>query len=126
MHCFACFDETIDFYRWYESWKSYITIATMQKQNGKTKILPLADCSRRRRFSQRWIMIGRWSLYMLSLSPFYPPPHDVAVQAHNVQLFGCDISAEENATACMHASVWSKLSFCLFVQKVHYVALFVI
>ena len=33
MHCFACFDETIDFYRWYEPWKSYITIAIMKKQN---------------------------------------------------------------------------------------------
>ena len=33
MHCFACFDETIDFYRWYKPWKSYITVATMQKQN---------------------------------------------------------------------------------------------
>ena len=30
---FACFDETIDFYQWIESWKSYITVATMQKQN---------------------------------------------------------------------------------------------
>ena len=33
MHCFACFDETIDFCRWYEPWKSYITVDTMQKQN---------------------------------------------------------------------------------------------
>ena len=30
---FACFDETIDFYRWYKPWKSFITVATMQKQN---------------------------------------------------------------------------------------------
>ena len=30
---FACFDETIDFYRWYKPWKSYITVDTMQKQN---------------------------------------------------------------------------------------------
>ena len=33
MHCFARFDETIDFYRQYKPWKSYITIDTMQKQN---------------------------------------------------------------------------------------------
>ena len=33
MHCFACFDETIDLYRWIKPWKSYITVATMQKQN---------------------------------------------------------------------------------------------
>ena len=33
MHCFACFDETIDFYQWIKPWKSYITVATMQKQN---------------------------------------------------------------------------------------------
>ena len=30
---FACFDETINFYRWYKPWKSYITVAKMQKQN---------------------------------------------------------------------------------------------
>ena len=30
---FACFDETIDFYQWIKAWKSYITVATMQKQN---------------------------------------------------------------------------------------------
>ena len=30
---FACFDETIDFYQWIKPWKSYITVATMQKQN---------------------------------------------------------------------------------------------
>ena len=35
MHCFAHFDETIDFYWWYKPWKSYITLATMQKQNMK-------------------------------------------------------------------------------------------
>ena len=29
----ACFDETIDFYQWIKPWKSYITVATMQKQN---------------------------------------------------------------------------------------------
>ena len=33
MHCFACFDETIDFYQWIKPWKSYITVAKMQKQN---------------------------------------------------------------------------------------------
>ena len=30
---FACFDETIDFYQWIKPWKSYITVAIMQKQN---------------------------------------------------------------------------------------------
>ena len=30
---FACFDETIDFYQWIKPWKSYITVAKMQKQN---------------------------------------------------------------------------------------------
>ena len=30
---FACFDETINFYQWIKPWKSYITVATMQKQN---------------------------------------------------------------------------------------------
>ena len=30
---FACFDETIDFYQWIKPWKSYIIVATMQKQN---------------------------------------------------------------------------------------------
>ena len=29
----ACFDETIDFYQWIKPWKSYITVAIMQKQN---------------------------------------------------------------------------------------------
>ena len=29
---FACFDETIDFYQWIKPWKSYITVATMQKK----------------------------------------------------------------------------------------------
>ena len=33
MHYFACFDETIDFYQWIKPWKSYINVATMQKQN---------------------------------------------------------------------------------------------
>ena len=33
MHCFARFDETIDFYRWYKAWKSYIIVDSMQKQN---------------------------------------------------------------------------------------------
>ena len=33
MHCFACFDETINFYQWIKPWKSYITVSTMQKQN---------------------------------------------------------------------------------------------
>ena len=28
----ACFDETIDFYQWIKPWKSYITVAIMQKQ----------------------------------------------------------------------------------------------
>ena len=28
---FACFDETINFYKWIKPWKSYITVATMQK-----------------------------------------------------------------------------------------------
>ena len=28
---FACFDETINFYQWIKPWKSYITVATMQK-----------------------------------------------------------------------------------------------
>ena len=28
---FVCFDETIDFYQWIKPWKSYITVATMQK-----------------------------------------------------------------------------------------------
>ena len=30
---FARFDETIDFYQWIKPWKSYITVATLQKQN---------------------------------------------------------------------------------------------
>ena len=30
---FACFDETINFYQWIKPWKSYITLAKMQKQN---------------------------------------------------------------------------------------------
>ena len=30
---FACFDETIDFYQWIKPCNSYITVATMQKQN---------------------------------------------------------------------------------------------
>ena len=30
---FACFDETIDSYQWIKPWKSYITVATMPKQN---------------------------------------------------------------------------------------------
>ena len=30
---FACFDETINLYQWIKPWKSYITVATMQKQN---------------------------------------------------------------------------------------------
>ena len=30
---FACFDETIDFYQWIKPWKSYITVAKVQKQN---------------------------------------------------------------------------------------------
>ena len=30
---FACFDETIDLYQWIKPWKSYITVATVQKQN---------------------------------------------------------------------------------------------
>ena len=30
---FACFDETINFYQWIKPWNSYITVATMQKQN---------------------------------------------------------------------------------------------
>ena len=30
---FACFDETIYSYQWIKPWKSYITVATMQKQN---------------------------------------------------------------------------------------------
>ena len=30
---FACFDETIDLYQWIKPWKSYIIVATMQKQN---------------------------------------------------------------------------------------------
>ena len=29
----ACFDETIDIYQWIKPWKSYITVAIMQKQN---------------------------------------------------------------------------------------------
>ena len=29
---FACFDETIDFYQWIKPWKSYITVAKMQKK----------------------------------------------------------------------------------------------
>ena len=33
MHCFARFDETIDFYRWYKPWKSYIIVCTVKKQN---------------------------------------------------------------------------------------------
>ena len=33
MHCFACFDESINFYQWIKPWKSYITVYTMQKQN---------------------------------------------------------------------------------------------
>ena len=30
---FACFDETINFYQWIKPWKSYIIVATMQRQN---------------------------------------------------------------------------------------------
>ena len=30
---FACFDEAINFYQWIKPWKSYITVATMKKQN---------------------------------------------------------------------------------------------
>ena len=30
---FACFDETIDLYQSIKPWRSYITVATMQKQN---------------------------------------------------------------------------------------------
>ena len=30
---FACFDETINLYQWIKPWKSYITVATLQKQN---------------------------------------------------------------------------------------------
>ena len=30
---FACFDETINLYQWINPWKSYIKVATMQKQN---------------------------------------------------------------------------------------------
>ena len=30
---FACFDETIDSYKWIKPWKSYITVAIMKKQN---------------------------------------------------------------------------------------------
>ena len=30
---FACFGETIDLYQWIKPCKSYITVATMQKQN---------------------------------------------------------------------------------------------
>ena len=29
---FACFDEIIDFYQWIQPWKSYITVAIMQKK----------------------------------------------------------------------------------------------
>ena len=28
---FACFDETTNFYQWIKPWKSYITVAIMQK-----------------------------------------------------------------------------------------------
>ena len=30
---FACFDETIVSYQWIKPWKSYITVAIVQKQN---------------------------------------------------------------------------------------------
>ena len=30
---FACFDETIDLYKWIKPWKSYITLDTMHKLN---------------------------------------------------------------------------------------------
>ena len=30
---FAYFDETINLYQWIKTWKSYITVDTMQKQN---------------------------------------------------------------------------------------------
>ena len=30
---FACFDETVDFYKWIKTWKSYITVDTVEKQN---------------------------------------------------------------------------------------------
>ena len=33
MHCFACFDETINFYHQIKPWKGYIIVATMQKRN---------------------------------------------------------------------------------------------
>ena len=29
----ACFDETIGLYQWIKPWKSYITVAIIQKQN---------------------------------------------------------------------------------------------
>ena len=29
---FACFDETVDLYQWIKPWKSYITVAKMQKK----------------------------------------------------------------------------------------------
>ena len=33
MHCFVCFDETINFYNWIKPWQSYITVDTMKKLN---------------------------------------------------------------------------------------------
>src|SRR4051812_1554190 len=43
---FACFDETINFYRWYKPWKSCITVAEMQKQNMNwfTTVLRVVIC----------------------------------------------------------------------------------
>ena len=43
---FACFDEIISFYRWIKPWKSYITVATMQKQNMNwfAKVLRVVIC----------------------------------------------------------------------------------
>ena len=45
MHCFACFDETINFYKWYKPWKSYITVATMEKNmNWFATVLRVVIC----------------------------------------------------------------------------------
>ena len=42
---FACFDETIDLYQWIKPWKSYITVAKMQKNmNWFATVLRVVIC----------------------------------------------------------------------------------
>ena len=42
---FACFDETINLYQWIKPWKSYITVASMQKNmNQFATVLRVVIC----------------------------------------------------------------------------------